>query len=104
MPDFTRTTRTWTFPDAWWESDSVTLSDVGGEMRAPHWSTRPPVAVALDLEVADAGEPVFLTYGQALRLHEALGEILGLSHPRPTHPITASHPHTGGAKEARNNA
>ena len=31
-----------------------------------------------------------VSYGQALELHRVLGEVLGLTHPAPKSPLTAS--------------
>ncbi len=45
-----------------------------------------------------------ITRAQAHELHRFLGETLGLVHPAPRSPLTASHAFTGGTKEARNRA
>lgn len=49
------------------------------------------VYITLDaLNLASVPDINRVSYGQALELHRVLGEVLGLTHPAPKSPLTAS--------------
>ena len=45
-----------------------------------------------------------ITRAQAHELHAHLGEILGMTHPTPSSPLTASKAAVGGTKASRNHS